>query len=200
VTVIEIVDERAGLTFRQRWSHYLAVAFAVVGLLIGINLRDSTINATSIYVNPQAGITGEYPLNWLLEEGSGEFIFRVRDISASGYSTTIQVSAQPVGPRTSARNMFDVISFSRGQTLAAYTEISREPFALPDETQTEAMTYVFAESQINPYLQNIPFVIRGLDILILARGQAIIITFLSESSAYEENFPILERFLESMEL
>jgi hypothetical protein len=71
---------------------------------------------------------------------------------------------------------------------------------LPDETQTEAMTYVFAEAEVNPYLQTIPVVVRGVDVLVLARGQAIIISFLSESSSFDENYPILERFLETMEL
>ena len=57
MTVIEISAGSVELTFRQRWSHYFVMIFGAVGLLIGLNLRDSVLYATTQYTNPQAGIT-----------------------------------------------------------------------------------------------------------------------------------------------
>jgi hypothetical protein len=196
---VEIFSAPTELTFRQRWSHYLALIFAGIGLLIGLNLRDSTLNVTTQYTNPQAGITAQYPQNWLLEEGGDDFIFRVRDTTTLGYNTSIQVAVRPISAQTSSRNIFDALTLARAQTLAKYEVISEEPFVLPDETVTSAMTYVFVASPTNPFLQSIPVVVEGIDILIIERGQAIIVSFLSSADTFETNFPILQQFLRSLE-
>ena len=198
MTIVELGSEPMQMTFRQRWSHYLALIFGGLAIVVGLNLRDSTLNATTLYSNAQAGITAEYPLNWLLDE-SGDYVFRVQDISARGFPTTIQVAARPIGTNTEARNIFDALTLSRAP-LAGYSVLSEEPFALPDETMTRAMSYSYVATQTNPFLQNIPVVVQGIDILITARGQAIIITFQSESSSFDANLPILQRFLESLQL
>ncbi len=196
---VEILAASTELSFRQRWSHYLALMFAVAGLLIGLNLRDSTLNVTTQYTNPQAGITALYPQNWLLEEGGSDFIFRVSDTAALGYNTSIQVAVRPISSETSARNIFDSLTLARAQTLAKYEVIAEDAFVLPDETTTSAMTYVFVSSPTNPFLQSIPVVVEGIDILIIERGQAIIVSFLSSADTFEENLPMLQEFLRSLE-
>jgi hypothetical protein len=196
---VEIFSGKMELTFRQRWSHYIAMLFAGLGLLIGINLRESTLNVTTLYTNPQAGISAQYPQNWLLEEGGADFIFRVRDTATPGHNTSIQVAVRPIGSETSPRNIFDSLTLARAQTLAKYEVISEEPFILPDETVTSAMTYVFVASPTNPFLQNIPVVVEGIDILLIERGQAIIVTFLSSADSFESNLPILQEFLRNLE-
>jgi hypothetical protein len=187
------------LTFRQRWNHYLVLLFGVVAFLIGINLRDSALNATTIYTNAQAGIQAAYPQNWLIDE-SGDYVFRVRDMAQIGFKTTIQVSARPVGGAASTRSLLDALTLNRSQILAAYKVLSViDPFVLSNEQQGTAMSYTYAAIESDPFLQSIPVVVRGLDILTVRRGQAIIITFLSDASRYDENYPIFERFLASME-
>jgi hypothetical protein len=198
MTVIEMGTVRDELTFRQRWSHYFALIFGAVGLFVGLNLRDSVLSATTLYTNPQAGITAEYPRNWLLEEGGSAYVFRVRDISHRGYKTTLQVTTRPVSAQTTARNIFDTLTLSRAQVLAAYNVISEEPITLPDETETTAMRYTFVATEVDPFLQTVPIVVEGIDILVVARGQAIVISFLSSADQFEENSAILEQFLRSL--
>lgn len=196
MTIIELGSVSDELTFRQRWSHYLVLIFAVVGSVIGLNLRDNTLNAVVIYTNPQAGITAEYPQNWLLDEASDNYIFRVRDMASRGFKSTIQVAARPVGPLTTPRIIFDSLSLERAQQ-AGYNVIAVEPYTLPDDTLTQAMLYTYVSTEVDPFLQAIPSVVEGIDILIIERGQAIIVTFLAESSRFDESLPVLERFLRS---
>jgi hypothetical protein len=198
MTYVQDAPASYQLTFRQRWGHYLALLFGLFAIYLGLNLRDNTLNATTIYNNPQAGIAAEYPLNWLLEE-SGDYIFRVRDINAPGFDTTIQVAAQAIGPDTSPRNVFDALTLARA-SLAGYNVIASDNFRLPDDTVTSAMTYSYVQTEVNPFLQNIPTVVQGIDVLVLARGQAIIISFLSDARTYDANFYRLQQFLESLEL
>ena len=199
MTVIEISAGSVELTFRQRWSHYFVMIFGAVGLLIGLNLRDSVLYATTQYTNPQAGITAEYPQNWLLDEGDEDYVFRAREVASTGYNTTLQVAVRPVSAQTTARNIFDSLSFPRAQTLAAYQVIAEQPYTLPDGTARQSMTYTYVATQTNPFLQSLPLVVEGIDILIIDRGQAIIVSYLSGGETFDTNLPILERFLSTLE-
>jgi hypothetical protein len=198
MTVIEIGPGKE-LSARQRWGHNLVMLFAVFAFVIGINLRDSALNAIWIYTNTEAGIRAEYPQNWLIDT-DGDYVFRVRDISKTGYPTTIQVSVRPVSADTPPRYIFDALTLSRSQTLASYNVLaSNIEFVLPDESVATIMNYTFAATENDPFLESVPIVIRGQDILTIRRGQAIIIIFLTESVAYQQNYAIFERFINNLE-
>lgn len=198
MALIEIGAAREELSQRQRWSHYFALIFGIAAFVIGINLRDSTLNATTLYTNSQAGITAQYPANWLIDSSPGNYVFRVRDPSQVGFKTTFQVAVSPVSPSTTARNVLDAFSLNRAPTLAAYSVLAVEPFVLPDESEATAMTYTFVATETNPFLESVPVVVEGMDILTIKRGQAIVITFLSDSRTYEQNYAIFEQFLRNL--
>jgi hypothetical protein len=169
-----------------------------VGVVIGLNLRDSALNATTLYTNSQAGISAQYPANWLIDEADG-YVFRVRDVSRTGFNTTIQVATRPVSALTSTRNVLDDLNLNRAQTLAAYEVLAEEAYTLPDEIAATAMTYTFVDTQDNPFLQGIPVVVQGLDILTIRGGQALIISFLTDASVFEDTLPVFEQFLSNLE-
>lgn len=198
MAVVEITSQRDELSLRQRWSDYIALLFGLFSLFIGMNLRDGALNATVVYNNSQAGIRAEYPENWLIDE-QGNYIFRVRDVTQIGFKTTIQVAARPVSAITSTRNLIDALTLSRSQTLSSYTVFAIEPYVLPDEIEATAVTYTFVAAESDPFLQSIPVVVEGLDILTISRGQAIIITFLSDARTYDQNYPRFQQFLSSLE-
>src|SRR5689334_1833197 len=165
MTIVEITHFAGELTPRQVWGHNLVVILSALMLFVGINLRDSTLNATRSYSNLEAGIRAEYPENWLIDT-SGDYVFRVRDVSQIGYPTTIQIAVRPVGADTPPRYLFDALTLNRSQTLASYNPLaSGLSFILPDETEASAMKYTFVASGNNPFLQSIPIVVRGVDIL-----------------------------------
>lgn len=198
MTIIEIGTAKE-LTPRQRWGHNFVFAFALIAFFIGVNLRDSALNATWVYTNTEAGIRAEYPQNWLIDT-QGDYVFRVRDVSQTGYPTTIQLAVRPVSPDTPPRYVFDALTLNRSQTLASYNVLSSGlSFILPDESSASLMNYTFAATENDPFLESIPIVVRGQDILTIKRGQAIIISFLTEAAAYNQNYAIFERFISSLE-
>jgi hypothetical protein len=198
MAVIEYGAMPGDLTQRQRWSFYFALIFGAVSLVIGVNLRDSALNATTLYTNSQAGISAEYPQNWLIDEAPPEYIFRVRDPSQTGFKTTFQVAVSPVSASTSARNILDSLSMNRAPTLDGYRILSSEPFTLPDESGATAMSYTFVATETNPFLESIPVVVEGFDILTIRGGQAIVITFLSDTESYDQNYALFEQFLRNL--
>lgn len=198
MTIVEIIERSERMTQRQRWSHYFVLIYAVAALFIALNLRDTTITATVPYVDREAGIRAYYPQSWLLDN-NGDYVFRVRDMSQTGYKTTIQVDVQPVTINTSARNLLDSLNLNRAQSLSAYDVLSNDPFLLPNDQAATAMTYVFVASETNPFLESLPTIVEGLDVIVIQGGQAIIITFLSDVETYEQNYPVFQRFLNDLE-
>jgi hypothetical protein len=187
------------LTFRQRWNHYLVLIAAFVGLFAASSLRDNAIFAVTPYVNTTAGIRALYPRNWLIDT-SGDYIFRVQDASHVGFKTTIQVSVQAVSTNTTTRNLVDALTLNRSQLLAGYHALpANDAFTLPDGTSATSVSYTYAAINADPFLDTVPIVVKGIDIISIKRGQAVIITFLADSNTYSNDYNTFDRFLSSLE-
>ncbi len=196
--LIEIAGRSDEQTFRQRWSHLLTLLLAVVALLYGLNLRSNVLNATTLYNNVRAGISANYPMNWLIDE-QGSYVFRVRDMSRMGFKTTIQVETVPIGLATTEQNVLTTLNINRPQFLNTYNPIAIRDYTLPDESSGKLMTYTFVSTESNPFLEAIPTVVIGQDVLTIRGGQAIIITFLADSQTFDQDIAIFNRFLRNLE-
>jgi hypothetical protein len=185
-------------TVRQRLANVIALGVAALLLVLGVNLRQSTLNATVVYSDIQAGIRAYYPRNWLLDT-SGEYVFRVRDMSRLGYKTLLQISVQPVSRDTTERNIADRLALTRARTFTDYTVLTVEPYPLSDEITAQAVTYTFVSRDASPFLQGIPEVVIGQDVITINRGQALIITFRAEAQVYDMELARFRQFLATLE-
>lgn len=195
--MIEYLGSNNELSFAQRWSHYLTLTISALGIIYALNLQNQTLNAVVPYTNVQAGISAFYPADWLLDT-RGEYVFRVRDMSQPEFNTTIQVSVRPVSEDTTERNVLDSLSLNRSQTLTDYTILTTEDFNLPDETIGRSMRYVYVFRDPSPFLESIPVVVSGIDILTIQRGQAIIISFRADADNFDSQFSLFESFLNTL--
>ena len=183
---------------RQRWAHYLTVILAISLLLYGLKLKDDTLNQTLLYIDTQAGIQAFYPKDWLLDT-NGNYVFRVRDLASNGFKTIIQFSTRPVAENANAQAIFNSLSLNRAQTLTGYSILDYAPYSLPNETQADSMLYTFISTEPNPFLENIPQIVFGQDILTISRGQAIIITFQVNAANFEQERAIFENFIQTLD-
>ncbi len=186
------------ITPRQRWSIAFSYMLIVIGLLLGVNQRDSLLNQTSLYSNNTAGISASYPARWLLDE-SQDNVFRIRDMSHLGFKTTIEVRSLPVGGDGAERNLLDHLSLQRSQVFIDYSVLGYDTFRLPDDSQAVTMTYTFVSRHASPFLEGVSSVVNGLDILTIRRGQALVVSFRAESSQYERELQTFYRFIENLE-
>lgn len=195
--IIEVGAPKRQLTLIQRWSHTFTIAAALLLFLLGLNLRQNALTATVPYVNNIVGIDAQYPANWLLDT-TGNYVFRVRDMSRFGYKTNIQMSVRPVGGDADERNVADRLALERGQTLIDYNVQNSVPYSLTEANDSLAIFYSYVSRDASPFLQSVPYVVRGMDIISLQRGQAIVTTFRAEADVFEQEFPRFERFLASL--
>ncbi len=186
------------ITPRQRWSIALSYLVIIIGLLLGMNQRDSFLNQTSAYNNVEAGITASYPARWLLDESDSN-IFRVRDMSHRGFNTVIEVSSLPVSSDSAERNLLDRLSIQRAQVLIDYTILGYGTYSLPDETQAVTMSYSFVSRDASPFLEGLSSIVNGLDILTVRRGQALVISFRADSNIFQRELQTLTTFVDNLQ-
>jgi hypothetical protein len=95
--------------------------------------------------------------------------------------------------------VLDALTLQRAQTLPSYTVQSIEAYTLPNEDEAVRVDYTFVAVAENPFLKSVPIVVQGVDILVNRRGQALVISFQSDVSTYEQNFATFRRFLNTLE-
>jgi hypothetical protein len=196
--VIEIISESEGLTLRQRWANVFVILVSVLMLLFGFNFRNQILSASVYYESFEAGIRAFYPENWLLDS-SGDYVFRVRDMSRTGYKTIFQVAVQPVGPDAQERNLADRLTLDRLQTFTDYRVQPLIPYFLSNGIEAQAMSYTFVATEASPFLQGVPAVVQGLDILAIRGGQAVIISYRADARNFDDELLRFERFLQELE-
>lgn len=196
--LVEITGREQVLIRQQRLGHFLTLLVIVLGLLYSFNLRVSVANATVPYTDLRAGISVRYPANWLLDT-SGDYVFRVRDMSRTGFKTTLQVTLRPIGPDMTERNVLDSLNITRPITLSTYDIQSVQRVLLIADTTAIQMRYTYVDTETNPFLESFPIVVAGEDILTISGGQAVIITFRTDARTFDQDYPIFLQFLRSLE-
>ncbi len=186
------------ITPRQRWSIAFSYMLIVIGLVLGVNQRDRLLNQTSVYSNNSVGITASYPARWLLDE-SEESVFRIRDMSHLGFKTTIELRSLPVGADSAERNLLDHLSLQRSQVFIDYSVLGYDSYRLPDDSQAISMSYTFVSREASPFLEGASAIVNGLDILVIRRGQAFVVSFRAESSIYQRELETFRRFIDKLE-
>lgn len=198
--MIEIIDERLELNFRQRWASYLTIAVAIAGVLGGLLLRANMVNATVRFENTQTGIAVRYPVDWLLEQGQDDFVIRVQDPAATPFKTTLQIALQPIGEGARVAYILDLLNINRAATLSAYRPLEIVPIMLPSGIQGTQMTYAYVATESNPFLQTVPIVVRAIDVVVIRSSQAVIITYETDAQSFERNRHYFDTFLRTLEL
>ena len=196
--LVEITGREQILIRQQRLGHFLTLLIIVLGLLYSLNLRSGVVNATVVYNDLRAGITARYPANWLLDT-SGDYVFRVRDMSRIGFKTTLQITLRPISADMSERNVLDSLNITRPISLSTYDIQSIQQILLTSETTATQMRYTYVDTETNPFLESFPIVVAGEDIITLSNNQAVIITFRTDARTFDQDYPIFLQFLRTLE-
>jgi hypothetical protein len=199
MAAIEVFDAPQGQTLRQRWGHILTLLLALLCVGAGVLLRNAALYSTVQYTNPQVGISAMYPSGWVLDT-AGDYVFRVRDLNPTGYKTALQVDVVPVNQAATTRNILDSLILNRSQTLSTFSVLSQDSITLGEnETPATRMLYTFVFSEQDPFLETIPTVVEGVDVITIQGGQAIIVSFLTDADDFNETYPIFEQFLDDLD-
>ncbi len=192
-------DTPTELNFNQRWNTYLAIVGFVLAVALGLTLKNNTLSATQEFEDLEAGIRAQVPANWLVDTASADYIFRVEDPNALPFKTLLQVSVLTVGSDATPNIVLDLLNMQRAPRFSTYREISRTDETLRGDP-AKRMVYAYTQDERNPFLATVPLVVEGVDVVVLRRGQAVIITYREERTAFDNNLYRFENLLNTVEI
>jgi len=184
------------LSRNDRLSAVLAVTLTFGAIALGLLFRQEATNQTWLFESRAAGIAARYPAGWLVDE-RGNYVARIRDPRARPYKTQYVISVVPVSSQSTVRNVLDSLTLQRASDLAAYRVLLVEEIATSGAARTR-MRFAFVDADPNPFIQRLPVVVLGEDIIILDGNRAIVATFMADKDAYDTDHPAFERFLASL--
>jgi len=188
----------AETTRSQRFSHYFTLLYCALALLIGVNLRDSSLYAVTVFTNREVGVTAYYPTNWLFSTPDG-VVLEVQDSQRLGYKTTIRIQVLPFADEMSPRNVIDTLALGRRTSLPFYKILSISDRPLQTDDITTVVEYTYVADLDDPFLQLVPSVVVGEDVVIVRRNQVILVSFVADADAYQQDYEVFQRFLETLD-
>ncbi len=192
-------DEPIALNFNQRWNTYLALAVAVLVLAVGLTLKNNALSATQEFEDLEAGVRARVPADWLIDTQSDEYVFRAQDPNALPFKTILQVSVLTVGNDATPNIVLDLLNMQRAPRFSTYREIARTDEILRGDP-AKRMIYAYTQDERNPFLATVPIVVQGVDVVVLRRGQAVIITYREERNTFDTNLYRFENLLNTVEI
>lgn len=192
-------DQPPALNFAQRWNTYLALITAVAVLALGLTLRNTALTATKPFENLEAGVRAQVPRGWLIDTAGPDFVIRAQDPDALPFKTLLQISVLPIGPDATPNKVLDLLTMQRAARFPAYRELLRADQTLRGEP-AKRMEYVYTQDERNPFQATVSLVVQGVDVVVLRRGQAVIITYREERSAFDDNLYRFENLLQTVEI
>lgn len=192
----QLEDVASEQTRNDRFSSLLVIIVTLILLGLGLVNSQRITNNLWAYNSRVAGIEATYPAGWLIDE-SGEYVVRMRNPRARPFKTQYQIRIVPAGGQTSIRNVLDGLTLQRSSDLAAFRVLSVEDVSVGATTLTR-LTFAFVDADPNPFIQRLPVVVKGMDILIRDGERVIVVTFMAEEDTFDQDQPDFDRFLQSL--
>lgn len=191
-------NENASESRRTSINSILAILITLGMMLLGVNSRESALNATTLFNDRINGISGQIPAQWLLDNNSSNYVFRAMNIGGLPYKTTLQVTTQTIGSQATPRHVVDMLNVQGPAKLSGYSELGTQATYLGEDEALQ-ITYTFVETESNPFLQSAPTVVAGIDLVVIRGNQAIIFTYRDAIETFEQNRFYFDNFLRTVE-
>lgn len=198
MSYFELDEQQRGLSRSQILNSATIALVAVIMLGLGWLMRNSALSATVVFADDLSGIRAQIPQNWLITTDDPAFVLKAEDAGAIPFKTILSVSVLPVGAEATPRNVVDTLTLQRAGQLASYRVLSIEPLALGEDPAIE-MNYAYVQTEPNPFLNAVPLVVQGRDVVVIRQNQAIIITYREERGKFDLNEARFDNFLANLD-
>lgn len=198
MTYIELDEQQRGLT-RSQVVNSVVIVLAALGMSgLALMMRNSALSATQSFLDDESGIRVQLPRGWLIDQNDPNFVVRAEDPGAIPFKTVLQISLIPVGGEATPRNVVDTLTLQRAGQLSTYRVLSIRSILMGEDEALE-MNYAYVQDENNPFLNAVPLVIQGRDVVIIREGQALILTYREESTRFEAHEMLFDTFLSTLQ-
>jgi hypothetical protein len=188
---------RSLYTRNDRFGEVLVAVLFVVFFGLGLLIQQRSSNRLWSYSSREAGIDATYPAGWLFDE-QGDYVVRFSDPKERPFKTQFTISVVPAGGQASIRTVLDGQTVQRSSDLAAYRvlEVGESTGIFGD---TVTMDFAYVDADPNPFVQRLPVVVLGRDILFRDGDRVVILTYMAQADSFDEMLPAFERFQSSIQ-
>ncbi len=186
------------LPLRTRSNSILLLLVALGMFAVGMYYRNNALTATIIFRDEVNGVRAQLPANWLIDTEEPGTILQVEDVGGSAFNAVIKISILTVGPDATPRNVVDQLTVQGPFQLPGYGLLETRTVQLGEDEATQ-IEYYYVASETNPFLETIPVVVQGVDLVVIRGNQAIIFTFQDDRRTFAEKRRYFDRFLASVD-
>ncbi len=182
---------------RDRWADWAVIALVAVALILGGVLREAVLSRTTSFTVAEAGVSGQYPANWLRETGDDPLLY-VYDARGGEFGAALELRSRPLADEADPVMVLDALALERASQETAYRTLSTDQVVAGGETATgRTFTYVYVDR--NPYVERLPVVVRGTDLALRDDGRIIVVTFLAGADDFEAYYRHFRAFVQALE-
>jgi len=187
----------------DRWSDWAVILALAVALLLGWGVMAYAQGQRESFTDAGTGLTVSYPRGWLLK-GDDKLAFQALDPATSGFRTTYQVKVWPIMATESLTQSLGVLlndaSLARAQQGTAFRLLDLlEGDAVNGQPAMEA-EYVYVVEGSDLFVQQLPVVVRGLDVAIRLGDRGFVFSLLASEKAYADAVSAFRDFVGSATL
>jgi hypothetical protein len=180
---------------RDRWAELAVVVLVLVALLLGIALRQRVMFGTVPF--EAGGVSGDCPARWLRQTGDDP-ILRVEDPLGGPFDTVIELRVVALAEEAEAALALDSLALDRARGSSSYQNLGTETVLVGEELAVQRR-FVYVYDDPNPYLQNLPVVVQGVDLALRDGGRVILATLLAAADEFDDEQARFVDFVRSLE-
>jgi hypothetical protein len=183
---------------RIDWAVIITVLFA---LFLGFGIRNNASNVSHDVSLGEGLPTIRVPNNWITGTPEGMLLHATNPRSPSIFNTELMVTTRPLAAGEDARAARTAVGLQHTQNLLRYRELSVDNVTV-DGVPGLLVTYAYVsdptrdQGAIAP-----PVVVQGQDLIFpSSENQALIVTTLSDISAWEEEEKVIDIIYDSLDV
>jgi hypothetical protein len=190
-------------TRRDRWADWAVVGLLAVALLLGWAVMALAQGQRTTYTDDATGLTVRYPRDWLLASDEA-LAFRAVDPGSGGFKTAFEVRVQPIGATGATTSTLTValnnVSMSRAPNATGYRLFEIGPGREVGGRESMEASYAYVHQGGDVFMQQMPVVVRGLDVAVAQGDKAYVFTLLAAQDVFDQAEREFRRFVASADI
>lgn len=186
---------------RDRWADWTVALVVAIALILGLVLRGIALSRTTPFDFADAGISGSHPAGWVRETGSDPLL-RVRNPRGRDFNTTLELRTRPLATDTDPLVAMNTLAIQRAREsdVQAYRALDTEEVILDSGEVATRRTFAYVHENTNPYIDQLPVVVKGVDLVLRdPDGRILIATLIASEDEFDTNLRYLHALVESLE-
>ena len=182
---------------RDRWADWLVIAVVVLALGGGVGLREVVLFGTQPFSLDQAGISGKVPANWMIQK-KDDPLLQARDPRGGEFDTRLELRTRGVAPEADLALALESLALDRAGEVVAYQTLDTQQVVVRGEDAVRR-TFTYVHVNTNPYVDQLPVVVKGVDVVFRDGDRAIVVTLLAGRDVFDRQQVRLQSLIESLD-